>query len=88
MIYSLVAYKSKKVGAFAVPFCTQFKHDELVEQITRSLVATTDDEREKMKEFDAYYLGEYDDKLGVITPCVPEFLVSCEDFLYGKEQEV
>lgn len=80
MIMKVLAYKDTKLNIFTQPFYLDgsLQREDLIETIRRMCAAPG--VPAVFFEYDAYVLGEYDDKLGIFQNCSPEFLVSLGDF--------
>lgn len=78
MINSVIAFKNKKSGNFGKPIFEVIPHDSLVEAYTVSIKEAPEDQKERLKELELYYLGEFDTKTGVMKPAEEiEYLIDC-----------
>lgn len=80
MIMKVLAYRDTKLNVYTQPFFLDGdrKNEEVIE-ITRRMCANPSMPKVYF-EYDLYLIGQYDDKIGAITPQKPEFLVSLGDF--------
>lgn len=76
MIKYVYASRNKKSGQYSDPAYHLFNKEDAVEVWTASAKETPDEMKERVKEVEMYYIGEFDTKTGLIK-CVdePEFII-------------
>ena len=86
MIQKVVAYKDVKLGVFSNPFYLgNTTKEDIIENIRR--MCANPQTPSVYFEYDLYYLGEFDDKVGSFKCEAPEFLVSLGDFKHLRSAE-
>lgn len=86
MICKVICYKDVKLGVFSHPiFVGNLSKEEIIED-TRRMCANPQMPSVYF-DYDVYFLGEFDDKLGTFKTTDPEFLVSIADFKHLRSVE-
>lgn len=86
MILHIYAYKDIRIGAFKNPAYAPDEKDVVIEQTARYAILAKDEEKENLQFCQLFYLGDFDDKTGVITSVEPVFLMDFKkEMLYGAE---
>lgn len=81
MILDVLCVRNKVMGAYANPYFTQEKLENLEENFSRSLL-TSEQVRQKYAHCAIYHLGTFDDKSGkFIIHDEPTLLLDCDDVI-------
>ena len=78
MILNILMFKNRKINAFTTPNFTDLEPEKAAKGLERSLIANADDVKllKSYENLDLFFVGTFDDEIGVITPVRPEFLLS------------
>lgn len=87
MIMQVYAFKNKKSDNFNAPIFQYVPKEAAVEFFSVSVREMPADKKEYVKELDLYYVGTFDTKSGVLEAGSPEYLMSNESVLNGKDSE-
>ena len=86
MILSIYCYRDKKLGAYEVPFVNNLEKDRAAVAVSRAIAGLDSVKRNKMKDLDLYYLGEFDDKTGNIKLCEKEHIISLDSIVIREDE--
>lgn len=82
MILDIYAFRNKKLKAYANPFFSQDKKENLESNMFRSLVVGGPDMVAKYKSLVLYHFGTFDDETGKYDLLEqPEMMYDCDDLI-------
>lgn len=91
MILNLYSLKNRLSGIYERPVAEIVESKDYIESLARTLASQSVESLNFYKEFDAYFIGTFDTKSAVITPC-DEFVGSlegiCLSFIGAKSEKV
>lgn len=85
MILSVYCYRDKKLGRFQTPVVNNIEKETAAVTLARAVVDLTKEQKNKIRDLELYYLGEFDDKTGVIKCFEKEFIVSIDSLIAESE---
>lgn len=87
MICGIYVTRNKKSGAYSKLSGEVLTKEQAVEVYARSVMEADDNAKTLLSELELYYIGEYDDKTGSISPVTPEFLLDLGSIINGGVKE-
>lgn len=78
MTLHIYALKNRLTGLYSRPITEQYKPEEYEEFLIATLANASLEDLNLHKEYDVYYLGEFDTKSAVINYTKVEFVLSLE----------
>jgi hypothetical protein len=83
----IYATRNKKSGSYSKLGAEPLEEERAVEAYSRSVMEADEKAKILLQELELYFLGEYDDATGTISPVAPKFLLDLGTLCHvGQEQ--